>query len=264
MQGLKVISEEYSHFLGLNGFPVAIKMLSQSSDVADLRSDGRPIRKLSKRLLICQVLAQARFYGRVLVGEEENINLCRLGADALGFAVDDYTHVYSGTYFSNREAAMRMIETMPKLERGKYHALLVSPLEKSPIDPDVVVFFGNAAQILRIINGYLFDKGGRLEFSTSGDAGVCCDPVVIPMQTGKPSIGIPCNGGRLMSVPNETDLVCGVPFDILEQILDGIKFTATRVPVRYPPAWQHIDWEPQPPVLYFVRPELRPGKGERT
>lgn len=264
MRELKAISEEYSHFLGLQGFPVAVKMLGQSSEVADLLCNGGPIRKLSKKLLVCQILAQARFYGRVLVGEEEKLNLCRLGADALGFTVDGYVHVYSGTYFSSNEAAMKMIETMPKLERGKYHALLVSPLDRIPTEPDVVVFFGNAAQILRIINGYLFDKGGRLEFSTSGDAGACCDPVVIPIQTGKPSIGIPCNGGRLMSIPNETDLVCGVPTSILEQVLDGIKFTATRVPVRYPPAWQHIDWEPQPPVLYFVRPELRPGKGDRT
>lgn len=257
MSNFEAMSDEYRHYLGLQGFPVAVKMIADVAELDEIYHKGKPVRRLSKNLLICQLLAQARFYGRVIAGEEKNLNLCRLGADAVGFEVTDYTHVYSGTYFTSDQTARKMIETMPKLERGKYHAILVAPLDRSPVEPDVVVFYGNAAQMLRIVNGYLYNKGGRLDFSCSGDAGACCDPIVIPMQTEKPSIGIPCNGGRIMSVPNETDLMCGIPFKVLGEVLDGIKFTATNVPVQFPTAWQHIDWEPQPPVLYFIRPELR-------
>lgn len=260
MDNFEAISDEYRRYLGLQGFPVAVKMLVDAGELDKIYYKGKPVKRLSKKLLVCQLLAQARFYGRVIAGEEKNLNLCQLGADAMGFEVSDYTHVYSGTYFSDDEAARKMIETMPKFERGKYQAILVAPLHRSPVEPDVIVFYGNAAQMLRIVNGYLYNKGGRLDFSCSGDAGVCCEPIVIPMQTGKPSIGIPCNGGRIMSVPNETDLVCGIPFKILSEVLDGIKFTATNVPVRFPTAWQHIDWEPQPPILYFLRPELQKPK----
>lgn len=259
MKDLKAISDEYQRYLGLQGFPAAVKMIADVAELDKISYKDKPVRRLSKNLLICQLLAQARFYGRVIAGEEKNLNLCRLGADAMGFEVSDYTNVYSGTYFTSDETARKMIETMPKFERGKYHAMLVAPLDRSPVEPDVVVFYGNAAQMLRIVNGYLYNKGGRLNFSCSGDAGACCDPIVIPMQTGKPSIGIPCNGGRIMSVPNETDLVCGIPFKVLGEVLDGIKFTGTNVPVQFPTAWQHIDWEPQPPVLYFMRPELVPN-----
>jgi uncharacterized protein (DUF169 family) len=256
MNNFKVISDEYRSYLGLQGFPVAVKMIADVGELDKIYHKGKPATRLSKNLLVCQLLAQARFYGRVIAGEEKNLNLCRLGADAMGFDIDDYAHVYSGTYFSTEEAARRMIDTMPKFEKGKYHAMVVAPLDKSPVEPDVVLIYGNAAQMLRIINGYLYNKGGRLEFSASGDAGVCCDPLVIPVQTGKPSIGIPCNGGRIMSIPNETDFVFGIPFQLLEEVLDGVKYTGIHVPVSYPTAWQHIDWEPQPPILYFIRPEL--------
>lgn len=257
MDDFKTISDEYRHYLGLQGFPVAVKMIEDADELDGIYHKGKPIKRLAKQLLPCQLLGQARFYGRVIAGEDRNLSLCRLGADALGFEIDNYTHVYSGTYFSSESAAQAMIETMPKLERGRNHAIVVAPLDKAPLEPDVVVFYGNAAQMLRVINGYLYDKGGRLEFSASGDAGVCCDPIVIPMKTGKPSIGIPCNGGRLMSLPNETDLVAGVPFSLLSEVLDGIRYTATHVPVQYPPLWQHVDWEPQSPILHFIRPELR-------
>ena len=261
MDDLGMLSEELSRYLVLQGFPVAVKMVRDVSDLERMYHRDKPIRRLSKRLMVCQLLAQARFYGRIVAGEDKNLNVCRLGGDAMGFEVDDYTHVYAGTYFNTYDAARKMIETMPKFERGKYRAMVVAPLDRAPLQPDVVVIFGNAAQMLRVANGYLYNKGGRLDFSCSGDAGVCSDPIVIPMQTGKPSIAIPCNGGRMLSIPNETDLVCGIPFNVLGEVIEGIKFTAVNVPVQYPTAWQHIDWEPQPPILHFLRPELR-GKAE--
>ena len=254
---MRAISDEYRKYLSLEGFPAAVKMIEDPSMLADIHYKGKPVRSISKNLLICQLISQARFYGRVAAGFAENLDLCRLGADAMGFEVDDYTHVYAGTYFSSEEAARKMIEEMPKLQRGKYKAMVVGPLDRIPVEPDVVVIYGNVAQMLRIINGYLYDTGNRLDFSASGDAGLCSDTVVIPMVTGKPHLAIPCNGGRLMSLPNQTEMACGIPFGEIEHVIEGIKFTGRNVPVMYPAAWQHIDWEapPDAPVRIFVRPE---------
>jgi len=256
-QKMKDLSEAYTRNLKLEGFPAAVKMIEDVKALDDIHYKGKPVRKLNKNLLVCQLISQARFYGRVVAGLGENLDICRLGGDAMGFDVDDYTHVYSGTYFSSQEAAKNMIETMPKFERGKYKAILVGPLDRIPVEPDVVVFYGNVAQMLRIINGYLYDSGSRLDFSASGDAGLCSDTVVIPMLTGKPHLAIPCNGGRLMSLPNQTEMACGIPIGEIDHVLEGIRFTGKNVPVMYPAAWQHIDWEApaDAPICAFVRPE---------
>jgi uncharacterized protein (DUF169 family) len=258
---LKAISDEYRRHLNLEGFPAAVKMIDKVEMLKEIHHKGRPVKIVEKNLLICQLISQARFYGRVVAGIGESLSLCRLGGDAMGFEVDDYTHVYAGTYFAGEDAAKKMIAGMPKLERGKYKAMLVGPLDRIPVEPDVVVIYGNVAQMLRIINGYLYDTGDRLDFSASGDAGLCSDTVAIPMITGKPHLAVPCNGGRLMSLPNQTDMACGIPFSELEHILEGIKFTGKNVPVMYPAAWQHIDWEapPDSPICAFVRPERKRG-----
>lgn len=254
---LKNLSDEYRRNLQLQGYPAAMKMVEDIETLDDILYKGRPVRRINKNLFVCQLIAQARFYGRVVAGEDKYLGLCRMGADALGFEHEDYAHIYSGSYFSTEEAAKKMIETMPKLEKGKYHGMLVAPLDRIPLEPDVIVIYGNAAQMLRIINGYLYDKGGRLEFSASGDAGLCSDTLTIPLMTGKPHLAIPCNGGRMVSLPNETELAFGIPLSVAEDILEGIRYTGRNVPVMFPTAWQHIDWEPPSgsPIRAFVSGE---------
>jgi uncharacterized protein (DUF169 family) len=254
---LKSMSDEYKKSLNLEGFPAAVKMIEKQEMLRNIEYKGLPVKIIDKKLLPCQLISQARFYGRVVAGVSDNLSLCRLGADAMGFTVDEYTHVYAGTYFSNENAAKKMIDEMPKFDRNKYEAILVGPLDRIPVEPDVVVIYGNVSQMLRIINGYLCDTGDRLVFSASGDAGLCSDTVAIPMLTGKPHLAVPCNGGRLMSLPNQTEMACGIPFAELEHVLEGIQFTGKNVPVMYPSAWQHIAWEPpaDSPIYAFVRPE---------
>lgn len=253
------LSEKLSRALVLEGSPVGVKMVASVDDLDQMQYKGRPLRRLSKRLVICQLVALARYYGTVMFGTAEDLSVCRLGATAVGFPVADCVEVYVDTYFKGQEAARRMIDTMPQFPQGQYQALLAGPLGKIPVQPDVVVVHGNAAQLLRIINGYLYDKGGRLEFSVSGDAGLCADTVVLPMLTHQPHLAIPCNGGRLLSMPSLTDLACGIPFDLLPGIMEGIAYTGRNVPIMYPPAWQHINWElkDDAPVKAFLQRGLK-------
>jgi len=241
--------------LVLEGFPVGVKMIETSEELDAIQYKGQPLKRLEKELAACQPISQARYLGSVMGIETWRVSVCRLGGDVLGVDVGDYVHVYTNTYFQDADSARNMIATTPRFERGKYQAMVVGPLEKIPVEPDVVVVYGNVAQILRIINGYLYDKGGRLQFSASGDAGLCSDTIVLPMQSGRPHVAIPCNGGRILGLPNNTDLACGIPYGLLEGILEGIEFTGKNVPIGYPPRWQFIDWElpSKAPVKSFLR-----------
>lgn len=253
----KELNNRLREMLILQGHPVAVKMLEKAEDIDNIQYKGNPVRRLEKNLIICQLFAQARFYGRVLAAEEKHLRTCRLGGHALGFDVTDFIDVYDGTYFTTTEAARRMMDETPQFEKGKYKAMLVASLDRIPVEPDVVILFGNAAQMLRIVNGVEYNQGGRMNFTASGDAGLCADIVVEPMRINAPHIAIPCNGGRIMSLPNETDLACGIPYSQLESLADGLEFTARNVPVMYPTAWQHVDWEL--PEDAFIRNFLRRG-----
>ena len=86
----------------------------------------------------------------------------------LGEAPKEAWKRYVGWQMSTEEAAKKAYEAVPKLKPGEYSGVLISPWEWCPVEPDVVIFFGNASQILIIVAAYIYDKGGTLSFSANG------------------------------------------------------------------------------------------------
>ena len=81
----KALSDEYRSQLNLEGFPAAVKMIEKVEMLDDIYYKGKPVNTLKKKLLVCQLISQARFYGRVIAGVDKNLDMCRLGGDAMGF-----------------------------------------------------------------------------------------------------------------------------------------------------------------------------------
>jgi uncharacterized protein (DUF169 family) len=176
----------------------------------------------------------------------------------------DFPGNYVGAYYVTTEIAKKALATMPRFEPGKYAAMIASPLERAPVDPDVVIFFGNPAQVIRFAWAYLYDKGGELQFSTCGMWG-CADAAVTALQTRKPSIAFLCMGGRLLSCFSEDEVACGVPSDILEDVLKGMEFNQAGG-ASYPVPWQGINMEPwgfirRVLTTGFLPPEERERRG---
>ena len=262
LEDLKGLAQEFNDYLKLTTFSVAVKLIQDPQTLSEVHSEGKPVRQVQKQLAVCQILAQARYVGRVIAGTCQTLNLCRPGAHAFGFekfSIEEIARPYIGSYALNREIAIRGTEGIPRLEFGKYKALLAAPLDKIPVLPDVVLFYGNTAQMMRLIHGYNYERMERLTFTTNGEAGGCSDPVITPLLTRKPSLAFPCNGARILSWPSDDEAVMGIPLECLMTTLRGLQATH-RGGIRYPIAWQHIDWEPQPPVLYFLRPDRKPPK----
>ena len=268
---LRAIAKRYDAMLRPSSYPVAVKMIADLAELTEIKDEkGRPPRMLKPsfgdRFAVCQLLAQARYLGRRAAASAETLAVCKPGAVAMGFMEmpEHYPDGYVGSLYTSKEVSRRANSIFPKFELGKYVAMFVSPLEEMITDPDVVLFYVNTAQLMRIINGYLYDKGESLDFTTNGEVGGCSNSIVTPLQTGKPSIAFACNGARVLSWPSDSEVICAVPANILVDVLQGLEFTH-QGRVRYPITWQHIDWEPPPGtplrnVLdgkgYFVKKEV--------
>ncbi len=261
----KVLADRYNQMLRLSSSPVAVKLVKNAEELESIRDEkGKPIRQIKgKNLALCQLLGQARYLGRVTAGTNDSAGFCTLGAGLLGFRElpEDYADGYVRAYFTDESIARKTIATSPRFEGGKHYAMVVAPLESTSFDPDAVIFFGKTAQIQRLIVAHLYDKGGRLEFSCNGEA-LCGDVIVAPIQTKKPVVGFPCNGSRLLSWPSDDEIACGIPGELLEDIIEGLEFSH-RGSIRYPLTWVHLDWEPQGKIRDVMEgrgifpPELR-------
>ncbi len=238
IEGRKALSGEFVRLVRLQSYPVAVKMLKSLSEV-----EGMGIKRPDRKLALCQLISQAYFIGHRRVATVEEIkDMCPLGCAALGLAElpRAYTEglAYLGSYHLTKEIGKSVIASVPKFNLNEYSGILVSPLDRCPLDPDVVIFGGNVSQILVFVRAYLHSTGGRLDFGTSAMAG-CADLIVTAMRTGKPAVVLPCLGYRLLAMPSDTEVVCGVPGALLEDLLKGIEFNY-KGGVVYPTAWQHL------------------------
>ncbi|MGQ9515473.1 MAG: DUF169 domain-containing protein [Thermoproteota archaeon] len=248
---LKALSNAYRDVLRLDGFPVAVKFLKILEGFEKIWRPKSP-------LALCQLISEARYRHQTNLATADEMGLCWGGLAVTGIAevpVDvKEGRRYLGWMHLTEEVSKKTIEALPKFKAGTYKGVLISPLDACPTEPDVVLFFGNASQMLVLCAGYLYNKGGSLTFKTAGLVG-CAYAVVEPIQTGKPSLVVPCNGMRLLALPSDTDLAFGVPIEALEELLEGAKFLRERGGPAIPTAWQHISWKVEPPLLYITDPK---------
>ncbi len=215
-------------------FPIGIKLLKNADDEY-INGMGR-IRRPEEEIAICQIFSYARLYGWTILGTKED-NLCPVGEVALGFAKTP-TSMSSGAMFYGRyqgslDAAKKMSETIPRIKEEEFSAILAAPLDRFKLDPDLVLIYGNSAQMMRLIHGALWKDGGRLYFGSSGEA-VCADSVAQTYITQKPQLGIPCYGERRFGILGDDELVMGIPYGMIGDVIKGLEKThksGTRYPI---------------------------------
>ena len=218
-------------------FPIGIKLLESADDgyIREMENVRRP----EEEIAICQLFSYARFYGWTILGKKED-NLCPVGEVAVGFEKTPSSMssgaMFFGRYQSSLKAAKKMSETIPRIEEKKFSALLAAPLDKFKKDPDLVLIYGNSAQMMRLIHGSLWKDGGRLYFGSSGEA-VCADSVAQTYITQKPQLGISCLGERRFGLLQDDELVMGIPYQMMGDLIIGLEKTS-KAGTRYPIPFQ--------------------------
>ena len=221
-------------YLRLSTFPVAVKLLENPTDLDSIKFLKKPENKIA----ICQLFSYARYYGWTMGCTKEE-NLCLLAEIAIGFEqknkLFDEGAFFIGRYNATKEAAKKTSELMPFLDSGKYNAIVAGAFNRIDFEPDLIMIWGNSAQIMRIIQGYLWKRGGRILMSTFCD-GVCADTISNALITGELQIAFPCLGDRRFGMALDSDLIASIPFNLLDEILEGLEKThkaGTRYPIPF-------------------------------
>lgn len=105
-----------------------------------------------------------------------------------------------------------------------------------PCEPDLILVYGNGAQVMRLLVAALWRRGGRLHSSFSGRVD-CADAVISTMQTGEPQVVLPCNGDRIFAQTQDDEMAFTIPATRIDEITEGLE-RSQRAGVRYPiPSW---------------------------
>ncbi len=214
-------------------FPLGLKLLEREEDIPP--RVRRPLQDLGIRVATCQLWAIARRYGWTLAAGRDDL-ACPPGKIVLGVepVVPYYLegHLCAGMYTATAEAGARSEAVTPRLPYGKYRALLAAPLSRIPAEPDVVLVYGNPAQVLLLTAAALYRQGGRLE-SSFGARLDCADILPGTLQAGRPQVILPCYGDRIFGQTQDDELAFAFPASWLPEILEGLE-GLHKGGVRYP------------------------------
>ncbi|HEK86086.1 MAG: DUF169 domain-containing protein [Candidatus Saccharicenans sp.] len=176
----------------------------------------------------CQITAIVRYYGRSMYFTAEDM-ACIVGGVTLGL-IEEPENMKNGEIakmlHADLKSAAEFTRQVAKIPYGKFKAVAVAPMAKVNFEPDVVVMYGNTAQVMRVVQGYLYEKGGRVHFSTGGEWSLCADSIAQAYISQDISLGLPCFGDRKTALAQEDEITVAFPYSLYEKILEGMRKTA--------------------------------------
>jgi len=175
----------------------------------------------------CQITAITRYYGRPMYFTAKDM-ACIVGGVTMGL-IPEPESMKNGEIakmlHSDLDSAKEFTTKVAKIPYGKIKAVATAPMSKIDFEPDVVVMYGNTAQVMRVIQGYLYEKGGRVNFSTGGEWSLCADSIAQAYVSQDISLGMPCFGDRKTGLAQEDEVTVAFPYFLYNKILAGMEAT---------------------------------------
>jgi uncharacterized protein (DUF169 family) len=237
--------------LRLKTLPVAVKFIKKKGEFPP--KTRQPSLVLGKRVTICQGVTMARTYGWT-VGLTKDDLICVPAMIAFGMSnAPDPANVLGKLFcqvdFSQSEEQGRgEAEAMTRLNNNEYEAILLTPLYKAEFDADVMTFYGNPAQIMRLIQAVVYEEAHRILGNFGGKV-ECTEYLIAPFKTQSPRIVIPGMGDRIFSMTQDDEMVFSIPSKLLNPLVEGLKGAGNRIGARYPVTF-YQNFQPEFPEPY--------------
>jgi uncharacterized protein (DUF169 family) len=237
--------------LRMKTFPVAVKFLKEGEAFPE--KTRRPSSALGKRVTICQGVTMARNYGWMVGMTQEDV-ICVPAAIAFGLSdSQDPPGSLAGlfidvTFSSSREAAECETGSMSHFKKGEIMGVLFSPLEKAVFEPDIALFYGNPAQMMRFAQSWSYVTGERLTGQFGGKV-ECDEYLITPFKTQSPRLVLPGNGERIFAGTQDDEMVFALPIKSLPDLTKGLNEVGKVIGARYP-VTPYMNYQPEFPKPY--------------
>lgn len=218
-------------FLRLKTFPVGLKLLTDPDDL------GRNpwIRRPPEKLTLCQLITIVRTFDWTVGGTAEDLAVpgCAtiLGLSQVpGFMTDGTMR--NIVWLEKKEDAALCESVMQRIPYGKFRAFMLAPTAYDPFVPDIVLLYGNPAQMSLLVNAIQYDRYERLVFYSVGESS-CSDVIGRCFVDRVPALSIPCYGERRFGHAADDELAIGLPAEDCSRILKNLE-TLFKKGIRYP------------------------------
>jgi len=245
----KELNHFFNEYLRTATFPVAVKV-SKTNELPPKVKRAKDI--FGYPIAFCQGISMARRFGRT-IGFIKEDHACPLTIPIFGYS-DNPDFAVEGNcvyplYAKTPEAGAVTQAATPQMEAGEIGSIVLAPLNKADFEPDLLLVYGNAAQIVRMIQGELYNEGGAVTSSFMGRC-ACGASIVKPLQTQKSQVVIPGGGERVFALTTDDELCFATPANRIQSVVEGIKGTHDSGVARIPTLFFGVSAKPKFPPSY--------------
>ncbi|UCG01870.1 MAG: DUF169 domain-containing protein [Candidatus Heimdallarchaeota archaeon] len=215
------IGKSLEEILRPQTYPLAIKFVKDESEFPERT------RRPEEKIAICQALSICRKYGWTMgiTGEDSG---CPGASVTYGWPspIDESQlaqFFQIAGYASDEIGTQRIVENLDRLEAGKYGGVVVSPLTRTKIVPDVILVYGNPAQIMRLLQGNMYKEGKKLKSELAGIMASCTAGIIRTFNTHECQVVVPGNGDRVFAGTQDNEMLFTIPPEKAEDIIDGMR-----------------------------------------
>lgn len=230
-------------------FPVAVKV----GFTEELPEKTRRPKDIGQdKLLICQAVGLARRLGWTFGLLEEDHACAPAGLQFNFKPMPDWAangEIVHPMYAATAEAGARTQAVTPLWEGDPIKSLVFAPLDRAPFEPDIVIVYGLPAQIIRLVQGSLFENGGAVESKFTGRC-ACASYIIVPMMTGDCKLILQGGGERVFAGCGDEELCFAIPGAKMGTVARGIEGVHKGGAARIPTPFWNLMTRPKMPAKY--------------
>jgi uncharacterized protein (DUF169 family) len=202
--------------------------------ILNKKPDGLP--SIEHRVTHCTMVSEAR-KGRAFYAEDVNyscgfaIYTLGLGRDVPAFRKALAEDLVSIKNAAGIEVSGKLLESTPRLPEGEKY-IVFFPLEKMPMEPDIVVIFGKPSGIMDLVWRITGQTGERLQAHIGGIGATCSECTAQTVISGKPNLSLGCCGTRRFGRLDDNEIMLSLPWKDYKSLI----LQHDRSPSAPPPA----------------------------
>jgi uncharacterized protein (DUF169 family) len=209
--------------------PVGVKFLAKPPDMVE---------RIDENMALCEMLKAAQ-EGDAFFADAEN-HTCEAGLYVLGQG--DVAEPYiSGEFgaglkiFEDPRSAARLYHYIPKIGKGVVNYVALSPLDKLPFEPDLLIIMADSNQTEILLRAMSY-RTGKMWVSKFSPAIGCAWAYIYPYLTGELNYFITGlgHGMKRRKLFPEGRQIISIPFDMLSDMLQTLQVMPWVLPAFKP------------------------------
>jgi uncharacterized protein (DUF169 family) len=229
-------------YLRVKTHPLSVKYINSSAEIPEgIMRPGT----MGVKMALCQINTIARRWNMALAVTPEEVN-CAAALLAFGWGnlgeldreEELVNFMVSAGYIMDIDKARLSLKTQAFFNgENKFDSkgLIVAPIDAGIIaEPDVILIYGNPAQIARLVQSMIYVEGGVIE--SRAHLGLSCiGEMIEPVVSGKATYVIPGRGERQLGMASDDEMAFALPTSKFQDLLTGLKETdekGTRYPIQ--------------------------------